>query len=162
MHELSAKDDAVLTKLQAEFGGVSRPEHFTDPAHCAECAEHDATLRSKDVDSIRRADLGQLGWDPITFTTPQGFAYYFPALARVALEHSTSSRDDWYVAVLLSNLSPPGTTFDERLHFLSLSQRSAIAQFLEHLLSSREHELRSHLQFERAQQALEAWCKHAA
>jgi hypothetical protein len=51
------KTDAdILAEIDAAFAAVEQPEHFTDP-----------------------------GWDPIAFASPQGMAYYFPALARIAL-----------------------------------------------------------------------------
>jgi hypothetical protein len=57
-------DAQVLAQIDAAFGDVERPEHFTDYAHCCECAEHDALLRARDRDTLCIADVGNTGWDP--------------------------------------------------------------------------------------------------
>jgi len=43
-------------------------------------------LRSHDRGTLGIGEVGNPGWDPICFITPEGFAYYLPALARLALE----------------------------------------------------------------------------
>lgn len=74
-------DAAILAVIDAEFGAVPRPEHFTDFTHCCECAEHDEALRSRDRASLRIEDVGNPGWDPLCFCSAEGIAYFFPALA---------------------------------------------------------------------------------
>jgi len=65
---------------------VPKPEHFTNYRHCCECAEHDETLLAQDVNSIGIEQLGNPGWDPLCFASPDGFLYYFPALIRITLD----------------------------------------------------------------------------
>ena len=90
---MDVADAAVVDGLTKVFASVERPEHFTNFEHCEECAEHDEVLRSRDLSTLSREDAGNVGWDPITFTSPQGFAYYFPALARLALEDPAQDID---------------------------------------------------------------------
>jgi hypothetical protein len=75
----------LSAQIDAAFGGVERPVHFTTYTHRCECAEHDELLRARDRDTLSIADVGNPGWDPICLTSPQGIAYYFPALARLPL-----------------------------------------------------------------------------
>ena len=93
------------TDIDQEFGMAPRPEHFTKFDHCDECAKHDRTLRSRTVKTITRADLGTLGWDPINFTTDEGWAYYFPALARFAVMPAIWRDRDRYATFLANDLS---------------------------------------------------------
>ena len=80
-----SSDAQVLETIQQAFASSPRPRHFTNYTHCSECAEHDEVLRSRDVQTLRIEDVGNPGWDPICFISPEGFAYYVPALARLAL-----------------------------------------------------------------------------
>src|SRR5687767_15001421 len=65
---------------------TSKPDHFTDYQHCCECAEHDQTLLSFDHDSIGLSELGNPGWDPLCFSSPEGLIYYMPAMVRLTLD----------------------------------------------------------------------------
>jgi hypothetical protein len=100
-------DADILQIIKQAFAECRRPEHFTDYTHCEECAEHDEVLRSRDVDTLRIEDVGNPGWDPICFTTWEGFAYYFPALARLAFAEPEYA-DGWYGTVLLFHLVGDG------------------------------------------------------
>ena len=53
-----------------------KPAHFVDHRHCCECAEHDETLTTFDVDSIDLQQLGNPGWDPLCFSSSEGLIYY--------------------------------------------------------------------------------------
>lgn len=118
------------------FGGVERPEHFTDFTHCCECAEHDELLRSRDCQSLRLEDVGNPGWDPLCFCSAQGIAYFFPALVRLALDDDDGG-SAWYGEQLHFHLSYDGS--DNRLlRYCSPAQRSAVAGLLVHLLATRE------------------------
>jgi hypothetical protein len=75
-------DASVLAEIDATFGTVDRPEHFTNYAHSDECAEYDDVLRGKDHDTLSLHDVGCPASNPMTFASPHGIAYYFPALAR--------------------------------------------------------------------------------
>src|SRR5690242_13994900 len=99
-----SSDDDILEVVRQAFAVCPRPEHFTDFTHCEECREHDDLLRSRDVDSLRGEDVGNPGWDPLCFTSAEGFAYFFPALARLALDSAGPDRD-WYGPQLLFHLT---------------------------------------------------------
>lgn len=75
----------VILLIEAAFSRMPRPEHFTDYKHCEECKEHDKLLRSRNRDTIQASDVDNPGWNPLNFLTPEGFLYYFPALAKLAL-----------------------------------------------------------------------------
>ncbi len=78
-------DKEILERINQAFAASPRPEHFTNHTHCCECFEHDKLLRSRDGDTLGMNDVGNPGWDPICFISPEGFAYYLPALARLTL-----------------------------------------------------------------------------
>jgi hypothetical protein len=86
MDRVNRTDAEVLALIEEAFGGVPRPEHFTDHPGCCESAEHDAVLMSRDRETLVIEDVGSQAWNPITMATPEAFRYYMPALARLALE----------------------------------------------------------------------------
>ena len=130
-------DNELRLQIQQAFGSSPRPEHFTDCEHCSECAEHDATLRSKDVDSLRREDLGNPGWDPMSFVHAQGFQYLFPALVRLALE-VPGPEEEWYTPQLLTHLTNALQGQSNRLiQSFTREQRQAVVAFLGHLVETR-------------------------
>ena len=65
-------DNTVLHQIDLAFANVSKPEHFTNYTCCGECKEHDDTLRSHDRATIRREDLGSIGWSPMRFSSDEG------------------------------------------------------------------------------------------
>jgi len=73
-------DEQVLSEIDAAFYSVEKPEHFMDYTHCEECAEHDQLLRERDRETLRIEDVGNICWQPISFSSVQGIAYYMPAL----------------------------------------------------------------------------------
>jgi hypothetical protein len=97
------RDDEIFQAIRAAFADCRRPEHFTNYTHCEECHEHDEVLCAHDVDTLALDDVGNPGWDPICFISPQGFAYYFPALARLALAPA-DDQNDQYLPQLLFHL----------------------------------------------------------
>jgi hypothetical protein len=128
-------DEQVLAQIDAAFGDVERPEHFTEYSHCCECAEHDALLRTRDRDTLRIADVGNPGWDPLCFTSAQGIAYYFPALARLAL--TTPDNDsEWYADQLVFHLYSGGRE-NQFFGYCNDCQRAAVVSFLAHLIETR-------------------------
>jgi hypothetical protein len=72
----------LLGLVDRAFRSSPRPAHFTNFDHCGECAEHDELLRSRDRDTLTLDDVGNAGWDPLSFTSSAGVAYYMPALVR--------------------------------------------------------------------------------
>lgn len=128
-------DSAILALIDAEFSAVPRPEHFTDFTHCCECAEHDEALRSRDCASLRIEDVGNPGWDPLCFCSAEGIAYFFPALARLALAEPAGAYG-WYGEQLLFHLYD---SFRENrfYQYCTPSQRTAVAGFLAHVIATR-------------------------
>jgi hypothetical protein len=132
---VSVADSDVLDCIDAAFGTSPRPQHFTDFTHCCECAEHDELLRSRNRESLVIGDVGNPGWDPICFITADGFAYYFPSLARLALASPARPRD-WYAPQLLFHLSYQSKD-NRRYRDCTPAQRAAVARFLQHLMHTR-------------------------
>ncbi len=111
---------------------VPKPAHFTNYQHCCECAEHDETLLAFDIDSIGPQQLGHPSWDPLCFTSAEGFIYYMPALVRLTLE-TIDNPQEMYLEQLLFHLIQDGR--DNRLvRACSTGQRKFIADFLEYLI----------------------------
>ncbi len=63
----------VKRYVEQVFSSNAAPENYTNRDHCAECAEHDQTLRSYTPQSITLEQLGNPAWDPICFVLPQAF-----------------------------------------------------------------------------------------
>jgi hypothetical protein len=123
--------NAVLDQIRQVFAGVQRPAHFTDYQHCEECAEHDQTLASNTPDTITLNELGNPGWDPICFATPQAFLYYMPALARLALD----TGEDGYLDQLLFRINS-----ERRMSLFDKDHLAAVIALLEHI-RDREHDM---------------------
>jgi hypothetical protein len=135
MNPDALSDQSILTEIGNAFAFVPKPKHFTDHLHCEECAEHDELLRTRDRSTLQLADVGNPGWDPLCFTSSEGFAYYFPALARLSLQPPTPQHD-WYPPQLLFHLTYQGL---ENRHFSSFTpqQRRAVLTLLNHLQRTR-------------------------
>jgi len=127
-------DAAVLAEIDSAFGGVVRPEHFTDFTHCEECAEHDALLRMRNRDNLRIEDVGNPGWDPVCFCSAEGIAYYFPTLVRLALAEP-STEFGWYAEQLLFHLYS-GFTENRFFQYCGVTQRRAVAGLLAHIIEA--------------------------
>jgi len=148
-------DALILETVEQAFAECPRPEHFTDYTHCEECAEHDDLLRSRDVRTLLVEDVGNPGSDPICFVTAQAFAYYLPALVRLALAEPTVSYG-WYGAQLLFHLCGDGHE-NRRVLACTPNQRRAIAEFLRHLVETRAVLADSERCTEELFQALDIW-----
>jgi hypothetical protein len=112
---------------------VPKPEHFTNYRHCCECAEHDNTLLAYDVNSIDIEQLGNPGWDPLCFISPEGFLYYVPALIRITLD-TMAKPQERYLDQLLFHLIRDGKDHN-LVRVCSPEQRAFIAGFLEYLIN---------------------------
>ncbi|MBT8769066.1 hypothetical protein [Metapseudomonas boanensis] len=128
-------DAEALALIDAAFADAPRPVHFTDYRHCCECAEHDELLRSRDRSTLQHTDVGNAGWDPICFCSPEGIAYFMPALVRFALAQPNDQLD-WYGWQLLFHLYQGGA-YNTFLNACSAPQRQAIAALLAHLIDTR-------------------------
>ena len=133
-------DAQALAIVVEAFRDAARPEHFTDYTHCDECAEHDATLRGHSPESIGIKELGNPGWDPVCFLTDEGFHYYLPGLARLAL----ATGREYYLYQFLFHLN-----CSRRLRTLTKRQKAAISSFLRHLRETRRAEIKRNLDLER-------------
>ena len=133
---------AVDWKQQAKLiFNTPKPEHFTDYRHCCECAEHDETLLACDVDSIGLEQLGNPGWDPICFCSPEGMLYYMPALIRFTLD-TISSPHQSYLDQMLFHLIKDGPR-NTLVSACNEEQRKFIAQFLEYLIAEHADQISS-------------------
>ena len=147
--------DEIIDEAFAVFGAVERPEHFTNHEHCPECKEHDDTLLAFDPRSITREALGGMGWDPITFTTDDGFRYYLPGLIRIVL---TETGDNSYYEQFLWHTVGGGGY--ERVGACSAVERDVVARALEYLFENRMEALEQECLEDEILAALEKWTTH--
>jgi hypothetical protein len=150
-----SSDANIIEQTKQAFSTARRPEHFTDFTHCEECQEHDELLRSRDLDTLGMEDVGNPGWDPICFITPQGFRYYFPALARLALEEPTQ-QFGWYLPQLLFHLTYDGPQ-SRHLQACSRQQHRAVVAILRHVVETRHDSIVSEGCANELQTAIELW-----
>ena len=134
---------------------IPRPEHFTNHRHCNECREHDELLSDRTHAALSIADVGSQAWNPITMTTPAAFAYWLPALARLALELVPQGWN-WYGYIILFELRWDGPR-NERWLFCSAEQRLAVVRLLEHLESTRREAIALYDCARELEQAWEIW-----
>jgi hypothetical protein len=118
---------------------MPKPEHFTNYRHCCECAEHDETLLAYDVNTIGIEQLGNPGWDPLCFASPEGFLYYLPALIRITLE-TMDKPQERYLDQFLFHLMRDGKDHD-LVRACSVEQRVFVAEFLAYLIDQYSAEL---------------------
>ncbi len=128
-------DRSVLAGIDAAFGDVARPSHFTEFAHCAECADHDERLQATEGRQLQLEDVAYPGFDPFCVALPMSFAYFLPALARLAL-NAPHAEHGWYAAQLCFHLDAARRA--NGFHALCTPvQRAAVAALLRHLLETR-------------------------
>ena len=118
---------------------VPKPTHFGNYQHCSECAEHDVTLSTVDVDSIGLKELGNPGWDPLCFSSAEGLMYYMPALIRLTLD-TIDNPHERYIAQMLFHLikDGPGNTL---VSACNNSQREFVADFLQYLVDNHSSQI---------------------
>lgn len=135
-HYAGARGDlAVLAGLETAFAGVPRPMHFTDFSHCPECAEHDERLQASDGRTLGREFVAYPACDPFCVALPASFAYFLPALARLALA-APHADHGWYGAQLRFHLDEARRA--NGFHALCTpAQRAAVAALIGHLLDTR-------------------------
>lgn len=112
-----------LNAIKIAFVNETRPDHFTDFTHCCECAEHDETLRMHTQESIGLHELGNAGWDPICFINLEGFMYYFPKLAELAIGQG----EEYYLDQFVFHLN------SQRIEHFNDEQKRVVLNFLRHL-----------------------------
>jgi hypothetical protein len=128
-------DAAILAPVREVFSDCPRPEHFTNYEHCEECRDHDDVLRSRYVKTLSIEDVGNGGWDPLCFISPEGFAYFFPALARLVLDEPTGL--GWYGPNVLFHLTQDHQCRSLRRHF-SPAKKAAVLALLRHIRETRQ------------------------
>jgi hypothetical protein len=128
-------DAEIIAEVTRVFASLPRPEHFTDHTHCDECCEHDELLQQRTLETLAIEDVGSQAWNPITMCTPRAFAYWLPALARLALDPEPVQWD-WYGYLILFELRWDGPR-NERWAICSPAQRQAVTRLLEHLDATR-------------------------
>ena len=124
----------VLTIVGAAFSACEKPLQFCNPTHCEECAEHNALLCARDRNTLAYADVSNPGWDPICFASPEGVAYYFPVLAKLALMSRSEDHEE-YASQLLQRLYS-GYNHNTFFQFCSHEQKVAVSTFLSHLIET--------------------------
>lgn len=144
-------------KLQAKLiFDVPKPAHFSDYRHCCECAEHDQTLLTLDVDSIGLAELGNPGWDPLCFCSAEGLMYYLPALIRLTLD-TMENPQETYLAQMLFHLVYDGAN-NRLVSACSKEQREFVADFLEYLMEKYSSQIDEGFTSDDILRAHEIWC----
>lgn len=88
-----------------------------------ECKEHDDVLRTRDVYSLKIGDVGNPGWDPICYISPEGFQYYFPAFVRLTLDGT----GDTYLSQFLFHLTYEGAQNRHLQHFTPEQRKVVVA-----------------------------------
>lgn len=132
---------------------IDKPGHFTNYTHCAECLEHDETLRNNDIETIGLEELGNPGWDPICFINAQGFKYYLPALIRLCIE---STEKDYYIDQFLFHINY-GAMEKNFLAEFDNAERDFVAKLLNHLLDNKSELIDQNLDTDALLSALEVW-----
>lgn len=146
-------DEDVLEEIELAFASCVRPKHFTNYTHCEECAEHDELLRARDRSNLTLDDVGNPGWDPMCFCSPEGKAYFIPALARISLCTDTIEHA-YYRNQLVFHLWTGGP-YNEFYQYCNPVQQAAIASLLKHYVESRP-EL-AEISADQIFQAIEQW-----
>lgn len=133
----------IMAGLDRAFAGVRRPEHFTDFTHCEECREHDELLRARDRETLAVADVENPGWGPVNFLTPEGFRYYLPALARIALSAEGEGFLSSFVPFHLCDIfyMESGPERHPWLVALEPPQRDAVRRYVHHVAETRRGKL---------------------
>lgn len=148
-------DDEIIAIIDAAFGTIAKPEHFTQYQHCEECAEHNTLLRAQDRQSLRIEHVNNPGWDPLCFCSAEGKAYFMPALARFALMPSPHD-SDWYGIQLIFHLLGDGPK-NALYTYCNATQRQAVAILLAHFIETRPHEIEQCLFSDDVLRAYEYW-----
>lgn len=128
-------DQQILEEVDAAFGPVARPLRFHPDDGDPESEDHEALLQLRSPGTLSLSDVGNMGWDPFCSCSGQGIAYFFPALARLALPERCDPLN-WYAHQLLFHLTH-GDRNNNFLCFCSKPQRLVVAAFVGHIIHSR-------------------------
>lgn len=153
---IASEDEEILIKIEEEFNRAKKPRHFTDYTHCNECHEHDQTLRNTSIETAKREYFGSAGWDPITFSSGEGFLYYFPVLARFALLPDLWVNNDWYGTQLISHLTWDGKS-NKLYKECNNEQKKAVLMLLKHMEATRSRPINNYMITKELKLALKIW-----
>jgi len=135
-------DQEILQIIDNVFNIVEKPKMFIDPALSEEHAEHNDTLLSRSKSTLQLEDVGNPGWNPISYISGEGMAYFFPALTRLALDPPEYGYD-WYAELLLMHLTL-GEAFEKFYNYCSVEQKAAVAEFINHIIITRVELIEKH------------------
>lgn len=124
---------ALALTIDAAFASVPKPEHFMNPACCAECHEHDQTLGQYTRESVPRAAFGSPGWSALALCSAEGLLYYLPALARYTFVPYSMGYGDLRERVRVA-LDSKGKG-KEIASIVNQTQRAALESYLDWLVS---------------------------
>ena len=153
-------EPCAIAAIDRAFGSVPKPVHFTNFSHCEECAEHDELLRGRDRETLSIHDIDNPGWDPFCFSSPEGMAFYMPALARFALA-KPSTDYAWYGDQLLFHLYA-GAADNPFYIYCSDEQKAAVAAFLHEMITTRADLIEAHRSSDEFLRAYGIWSGGAA
>ena len=134
-----SNDDNALAALSHAFPSAEKPQRFFADDGDPESEEHNALLCARDRDTLLLSDVDNAGWDPVCACSAAGFAYYFPTLAKFALERPGESCY-WYADQLIYLISRNGTQ-NRFMRYCGAHQRQAVAEFLEYLIQTRSTQI---------------------
>lgn len=131
--QLTPACEALAFAIDAAFATVPKPEHFTNPACCAECHEHDQTLRQYSRESVPRAAFGSPGWSGLALCSAEGLLYDLPALARYTFVPYSMGHGDLRERV--STALGPNGKGKEIASIINETQRAALEAYLDWLVA---------------------------
>lgn len=147
-------DSEILKVVHEAFGHVVRPEHFTVADGDPECMDHDQLLRSRTPETLTIEDVGSIGYDPLVECFPHGIAYFFPTLARFALNDSRPH--DWYPFQLALHLTRDGSA-NGFLKYCSSTQRKAVLALFSYIQASRAERIVSECCADEIMDCVDLW-----
>jgi hypothetical protein len=112
-------------------------------------------LRGKDRDTVSLHDVGCPASNPMTFASPHGIAYYFPALARLALAQPGDGYY-WYASQLMGNLYS-GFRYNSFCIYYNAAQRAAVADLICHIIETRAVLIDNHREADEFLRCHELW-----
>jgi len=143
----------ILNEIDKAFGSVPRPQRFTVEDGDPECMHHDKLLHSRTPDTLTIDDVGN-GCSPLSECLPDGMAYFFPTLARLALNDRRESH--WFPFQLAWHLTYDGIENDF-LNYCSDSQRSAVHALFCHINESRSERTVDECWYEEITECIRIW-----
>jgi hypothetical protein len=146
--------DIIATTYEV-FSDVERPMDFTEKDHCEECEEHNEIMNKATLRGLTATDMGGLGWSPLSFLTPEAFAYFMPRLLELGLNGELDKHNEPFLFHLLLNLTP--TERLDRFADFSPAQCRAVLEILELTKDRHEKILKKHCYLNDMEDAISYW-----